>query len=226
MLKLRVLLGLSLVLLSLALPAGCYAGSSALIGAGGDLLKAATLSSEEVKSLGKATAGAMDAKNKAAPAGNAYAKRLDTIVSSLRNEAGLQLNYKVYLTKEVNAFACPDGSIRVFSGLMDMMDDNELYFVIGHEIGHVAGGDTANKLKLAYAASGARKAAGAAGGIVGALSSSQLGALGEALINSQFSQSQEYNADAYGLIPSCNQSGFNIVISESGGYYAPIYTHP
>ena len=29
-----------------------------------------------------------------------------------------------------------------------------------------------------------------------------------------------------GLIPSCNQSGFNVVISESGGYYAPTYTHP
>jgi len=163
------------------------------------MYKAATLSAEDVKELGKATAEAMDAKNKVAPAGNAYAKRLNKIVASLKNEAGLDLNYKVYLTKDVNAFACPDGSIRVFSGLMDMMDDNELYFVIGHEIGHVAGGDSADKLRLAYAASGARKAAGATGGALGALSRSDLGAIGEALINSQFSQKQEYAADAYGL---------------------------
>ena len=65
------------------------------------------------------------------------------------------------MTREVNAFACPDGSIRVFAGLMDIMDDDELYFIIGHEIGHVAGGDSADKLKLAYTVSGARRAVGA-----------------------------------------------------------------
>ncbi|MCL1939520.1 MAG: M48 family metallopeptidase [Desulfovibrionaceae bacterium] len=199
MLKHRAFFGVSVLLLTVALLAGCRVDPGTMLDAGGDMYKAATLSAEDVKELGKATAEAMDAKNKVAPAGNAYAKRLNKIVASLKNEAGLDLNYKVYLTKDVNAFACPDGSIRVFSGLMDMMDDNELYFVIGHEIGHVAGGDSADKLRLAYAASGARKAAGATGGALGALSRSDLGAIGEALINSQFSQKQEYAADAYGL---------------------------
>jgi putative metalloprotease len=198
MLKHRIILGFSLVLLLCAFQGNCHAGS-ALFGAGSDLAKAATLSAEDVKELGKGTAQAMDAKNKVAPAGNPYAKRLDKIVASLRNEAGLSLNYKVYLTNQVNAFACPDGSIRVFSGLMDMMEDDELYFVIGHEIGHVAGGDSADKMKMAYTASGVRKAAGATGGVVGSLSASQLGALGEAFINAQYSQSKEYKADDYGL---------------------------
>lgn len=194
MLKRRTFIGLSAMLL-----AGCRFSPDGMLDAGGDLYKAASLSPEEIKKLGQDTADAMDAKNKVAPAGNAYAKRLDKITRTLRNEAGLQLNYKVYLTSEVNAFACPDGSIRVFSGLMDMMDDDELYFVIGHEIGHVADGDRADKLRLAYAASGARKAAAATDTVVGALSRSELGDLGEALLNAQFSQSQEYDADAYGL---------------------------
>ena len=196
----RAFFGLAAVLCALSLQATCHAANAgSLLGAGADLFKAATLSANDVKELGLATATAMDAKNKVAPAENAYTQRLNKIVASLRKEDGLSLNYKVYLTPEVNAFACPDGSIRVFSGLMDMMNDDELYFVIGHEIGHVAGGDSADKLKLAYTASGARKAAGSAGGITGALSSSQLGNIGEALIKSQFSQSQEYKADAYGL---------------------------
>jgi len=199
MLKHRAFFGISAVLLAVVLLAGCRVDTGTMLAAGGDMFKAATLSPEDVKQLGKATAEAMDAKYKVAPAGNAYAKRLDKIVAGLHNEAGLNLNYKVYLTKDVNAFACPDGSIRVFSGLMDMMDDNEVYFVIGHEIGHVAGGDSADKLRMAYAASGARKAAGAAGGALGALSRSELGDIGEALIKSQFSQKQEYAADAYGL---------------------------
>ena len=198
MLKRRAFLGLSVVL-PVALATGCRLSTGGLMDAGGDLYKAATLSPEDVKELGKATADAMDAQNSIAKPGSTYARRLDKITSSLRNEAGLQLNYKVYMTSDVNAFACPDGSIRVYSGLMDMMDDDELYFVIGHEIGHVADGDRSDKLRVAYAASGARKAAGSVGGIVGSLSRSELGALGEALINSQFSQSQEYDADAYGL---------------------------
>ncbi|VEB54342.1 Putative metalloprotease yggG [Salmonella enterica subsp. enterica] len=43
------------------------------------------------------------------------------------------MNYKVYETKDVNAFAMAnDGCIRVYSGLMDMMTDNEVEAVIGH----------------------------------------------------------------------------------------------
>ena len=35
----------------------------------------------------------------------------------------------------LNAFACADGSVRVFSSLMDIMTDEELLGVIGHEVG-------------------------------------------------------------------------------------------
>jgi predicted Zn-dependent protease len=42
-----------------------------------------------------------------------------------------------------------------------------------------------------------RAAAASAGGIVGSLSQSQLGDLGEKLVNSQFSQRQESEADDY-----------------------------
>ncbi len=38
------------------------------------------------------------------------------------------------MAKDVNAFAMANGCIRVYSGLMDMMTDNEVEAVIGHEI--------------------------------------------------------------------------------------------
>ena len=193
------LIFICLACLALGAFTGCRVNPSGALDAGSDLLKAATLTSEEVKELGRQTTAALDAENKVAGSSNAYTKRLNKIVAGLHNEAGLQLNYKVYLTSDVNAFAVPDGSIRVYSGLMDLMTDDEVYFVIGHEIGHVADGDRADKMRMAYAASGARKAAGAAGGVASALSRSQLGAIGESLINAQFSQSQESDADKYGL---------------------------
>jgi len=91
-----------------------------------------------------------------------------------------------------------NGCIRVYSGLMDMMTDDEVLGVVGHEIGHVALGHTKKAMQTAYTVSAARDAAGAAGGAtVAALNSSQLGDLTEKFINAQFSQSQESDADDY-----------------------------
>lgn len=171
----------------------------AAIDAGTDAVKAATLSEADVQELGRQCAAEMDKENKVAPASNAYAQRLAKIVGRLQSEDDLSLNFKVYLTSDVNAFALPDGSVRVFSALMDLMTDDEVYFVIGHEIGHVKNGDTFDRFRVAYTTSAARKGAVAAGGTAGALSASDLGALGESFLHAQFSQSQESAADEYGL---------------------------
>lgn len=101
------------------------------------------------------------------------------------------MNYKVYETKDVNAFAMANGCIRVYSGLMDMMTDNEVEAVIGHEMGHVALGHVKKGMQVALGTNAVRVAAASAGGVVGSLSQSQLGDLGEKLVNSQFSQRQE-----------------------------------
>ncbi len=189
-----------LICAALGLLAGCNMDMSKAIDAGGDAYKAANLSDAEVQAMGKQVAQQYDAQNKVAGSGSAYAKRLAKITKGLTTEDGMKLNYKVYLTSDVNAFALPDGSIRVYSGLLDLMkDDNEVFFVIGHEIGHVKLGHTANRFRMAYATSAARQGAQAAGGAAAALSKSELGDLGEAFVHAQFSQKQETNSDEYGL---------------------------
>ena len=69
--------------------------------------------------------------------------------------------------------------------------------VIGHEMGHVALGHVKKGMQVALGTNAVRAAAASAGGIVGSLSQSQLGDLGEKLVNSQFSQRQESEADDY-----------------------------
>ena len=138
----------------------------------------------------------MDAHNPVADDSTSYGARLKRLTEGITEVDGLPLNFKVYLVVDVNAFACGDGSIRVFAALMDLMDDDELMSIIGHEIGHVVHADTKHAMKNAYLASAARNAAGAAeGSALAKLSDSQLGEVVTAFTDAQFSQKQEYAAD-------------------------------
>ena len=151
-----------------------------------------------MKTLSDQACQEMDSKATIAPANSEYAKRLTTIANALGNNInGQPVNYKVYMAKDVNAFAMANGCIRVYSGLMDMMTDNEVEAVIGHEMGHVALGHVKKGMQVALGTNAVRVAAASAGGIVGSLSQSQLGDLGEKLVNSEFSQRQEAEADDY-----------------------------
>ena len=181
------------------LVAGFSLPSTGHISAIKDLGAAVSLSDEEVKKVAQQMRAQGDRENKLAPDNNNYAQRLAKLTNKLRNEDGLQLNFKVYLTNQVNANASADGSIRVYSGLMDMMDDNELFYIVGHEIGHVKNNDSANALRVQYASSGIIKAVDAtAGASIGNLSTAQLSALLHKVVNAQYSQSNEFAADAYG----------------------------
>ncbi|MDE5833561.1 MAG: M48 family metallopeptidase [Desulfovibrio sp.] len=185
----------------LLLCGGCLSVSQAQKGlaAGSDLFKAATLNDNDLRAVSAKFRASEDQKNRVAAPDSAYARRLARITEKLTSVNGVPLSYKVYLTKEVNANAAPDGSVRVYSGLMDSMNDDELRFVIGHEIGHVALGHSKKAMQMAYATSAARNAVGAVSAQAGMISDSQIGVLGEKFINSQFSQSQESDADAYSM---------------------------
>ncbi len=169
------------------------------IEAGSKTVKALTLSDEDVLKMTKEYIDWMDKHNPVAKPTDPFAKRLTKLVKDHMHEDDLDLNFKVYLVKDVNAFACADGSVRVCAGLMKLMTDDEILGVIGHEIGHVVNHDTKDRFKTALLTSALKDAAGATSGVAAVLSDSQLGSLAEALANAQFSQKQESKADEYGF---------------------------
>lgn len=79
---------------------------------------------------------------------------------------GVPLNFRVYRTPQVNAFATADGSIRIYSGLMDRMSDDELMAVVGHEMGHIRNSDSLGAMRKACLTSAIRNTLGAAGGVI------------------------------------------------------------
>lgn len=181
--------------------AGCAnMNTDSMMSAGSNLASAVTLSDAEIVQLSDAACKESDQTSKIAPANNKYSKRLTKLMKGFGNETlnGQKVNYKVYLTEDVNAWAMGNGCVRVYAGLMDLMNDNELRGVIGHEMGHVALGHTRKAMQTAYGVAAARDAANASGSAIAAsLNASQLGDLTEEFINAQFSQSQETAADDY-----------------------------
>ena len=212
--------------LVLGLSAGCSGSLSSQVGSpslggrpgtispgqvlsmGEDMYKAATLSDEDVIKMADEAIAEMDGLNPVADPSDPYAQRLERLVANIKTEEDLTLDYKVYLVSDVNAFSMANGSVRVFAGLMDIMSDDEIRFILGHEIGHVKHGHRKARMKRAYAASAAAKAANTGvraatssnvGGVAAVVGSNLAMGLISDVIKGQFSQGDETESDEFGL---------------------------
>lgn len=192
------------VLTSIVFACGIFASQAQLkintktIGSATKAVKAATLSNDDVVEYVKEYVTWMDENNPVAPPDHEYAKRLNNLTKGLDNYDGQNLNFKVYLVRDVNAFACADGSVRVCAGLMHLLSDNEVLGVIGHEIGHVKNQDSKDAFRTALLTSALKDGLSSQGGTAAALTDSQLGEVGEKVANMSFSRKQESQADDYG----------------------------
>lgn len=183
------------------------------INAGTKAVQAATLTDEQMASYAKESIDWMDTHNKVSAPDSEYSRRLNRLTAGLTSAAGIPLNFKVYEVIDVNAFACPDGSVRVFSSLMDMMDDDELLGIIGHEIGHVAKHHSKKGFRQTLLTGALKDAIASTGGKVAALTESQLGQLGESLAGAKYSQKQEKEADdcGYDFLKSNGKNPYGMV---------------
>jgi putative metalloprotease len=156
-----------------------------------------TFSDADAQKLSKATVDKLDSQHIIAGPTDPYTIRLNKIFGKYTNGYGMALNYKVYMLKEVNAFATADGSVRVYSGLMDIMDNNELLVVIGHEIGHVVNKDSRDAIKAAYQKEALIEGVASQSRTVASVTDSELGKLGSLMIDSKHSRTQESEADLF-----------------------------
>ena len=169
----------------------------ALYGAVG-AMQAMSITDEQVREYVHQYITQLDAQSPVLPESDAYTKRLRRLTSGLTQVDGVPLNFKVYQENQVNAFACADGSVRVYTGIMDVMTDNELLGVIGHEIGHVAMKHTKKEMRTSMLTSAALEGLASTSSTMATLTDSQLGAIGNAVLNAQYSKKQESQADDYG----------------------------
>ena len=160
--------------------------------------KAMSITDEKLAEMVAEEVAYMDAQYKVLGESNSYTKRLRRVMSGINSVEGLELNFKVYKTSELNAFACPDGSVRVFSGLMDLLSDDELLGVLGHEIGHVAMKHSKKAWRSAMMRSAASDAIGVFSDTWAVISDSFLGSVSSAVLSASHSKKHEVEADDYG----------------------------
>jgi len=80
------------------------------------------------------------------------AKRVSKIIDKMRpflNNQELEYNSFILETSDINAFTIPGGNIYLTTGIIDaLQSDDELAYVIGHELGHNENGHTKELARL------------------------------------------------------------------------------
>lgn len=161
------------------------------------VISAFTITDAQVNSLCKEYMAESDKGNTILPASNAYSKRLDNIMKRFNNIGNMNINYAVYQSNTVNAFASGDGSIRVYSGLMDKMTDDEIFAVLGHELGHLKNNDVRDAYRNSYLVVAARYGIAAVNEKAGKILTNEIyGELAQQMATAAYSRQQEYDADA------------------------------
>lgn len=133
----------------------------------------------------------------------AYTQRLQRVVSQMMpyvQRQDLPWRFSVVSVQEFNAAAFPGGFVYATRGLMDNLSDEELAFVVGHEMGHVDYRHSVKQLENDNMRRVGLLAilAGATGGRVTDTTAALVG-LADGVISSQFSKADESEADRYGL---------------------------
>jgi putative metalloprotease len=168
-----------------------------LMQSGAKVMQALSISDNDIKGYVSQSVAQLDAQNQIVTSGN-YVTRLNKITKGLTQVDGTPLTFKVYKNNEINAFACADGNVRVYTGLLDVMTDDEALGVIGHEVGHVAMKHTLNAYKASLFSSAAMDVLASTGNVAASLTDSVFGQLAEQMVNVKYSRKQETEADDFG----------------------------
>lgn len=165
-------------------------------------LPAAAISTQEEIQLGSQAAGQFERKY-GVVSDPAMVGRLDRIARSLLSNVerkDLPWRFRVINVDAFNAAAFPGGFIYTTKGLMNGLSDEELAFVVGHEIGHVEKRHSIKQLKSAQLRQLGLIAiiAGASGGKINKNTATLL-QLTEGIISSKFSRGDEAESDRYGM---------------------------
>ena len=127
-------------------------------------------------------------------------KAIGNKLSAVSDRKDITYNFTVLENKELNAMALPGGYVFIYKGLADILSDEELAYVLGHEVAHQAARHIVKKIQagMAYQLI-ASIAFSSMGDAAGAQTIAQGTNIIYGLIDSGYSRQDEYQADKLGV---------------------------
>ncbi|SCC19962.1 putative metalloprotease [Gilliamella intestini] len=97
------------------------------------------LSEQDIEAIGTQVCVEADKRSVIANENSRLNKKLQMLAQTLPKKINnIELTYKVYLNTDPNAWSTVNGCIRINSGLIKLLNDNELQAVLAHEQAHIA----------------------------------------------------------------------------------------
>jgi len=141
----------------------------------------------------------MDNNNTVVLENSDYYKRLSTVVANYITVDGTSFNYKIYENPEINILSCANGNIRVYTGMMDALSDDELQAVVAVQVAHIINKDTRDALFKVASEDNAAKASSAQLEKILSMSGDKLGTIVNELIQVPYTDDQNKAADKYAV---------------------------
>lgn len=164
-----------------------------------DMMRATMINDEDLAKIADEDMRKMDENQTIATDIDQYYIDLQKIMKKIDIPSDLKLDVKVYLNPFLYIFTTPNGSIRVNSGMMEALNDNEMLFLMAHEIAHLKNKDYKASYRKAHAMFALENAINMTGEVVASTSNGLLESVTSSMRKSQFQKDEEFVADEYAI---------------------------
>jgi len=170
---------------------------SILSDAASDMSKSTTVTDEEMKKIAEEDIAKMDKDNDIVK--DQYHIDLQKVMKKIQLPSGVELDVKVYWSPYLYIFSRSNGAIRVNHGIIEKLNDNELLFVMAHEVGHLLHEDFKKSYRKEHAMYAFEKMLNMGGDSVGGMSNGMLASVTSEMRKSRFQKNEEFNADEFAM---------------------------
>jgi putative metalloprotease len=164
-----------------------------------DITRASLITDKELNEIAVEDIKKMDDNQTIAKDIDQYYVDLLHIMKKTTAPEDVKLDAKVYLNPFLYIFTRANGSIRVNSGIIEALTDDQILFLLAHEIAHIKNGDYKGSYRKAHSMFALEKALNMSGSITGSASNGVLESVTSSMRKSRFQKDEEFAADEYAI---------------------------
>ena len=165
---------------------------------GSDMVKSTAVTDEELNKIAAEDIAKMDKDNDIVK--DQYYKDLLKVMKKIKLPEGVKLDVKVYWSPYLYIFSRSNGAIRVNHGVIEKLDDNELLFIMAHEVGHLLNEDYKKSYRKEHSMYAFEKMLNMGGDSIGGMSNGVLASVTSEMRKSRFQKHEEFNADEFAMM--------------------------